>query len=118
VPEALNDYLSLYEPLEARVFVSQIENGLPRHMDTLEIPERIGNASAGLIIADINFDGIDDVVVLHGGFGNRGIAEYSGFVYQGEKFIETNLNAIPLTAIDTERGRIIGYWHGGGILAG
>ena len=93
---------------EAWVFVSVPEypaNGTYRYLYSFEINERLGNASGGVVLADINFDGTKDVLVMQGMHGNQGFSTYEAFLRHGDKYIRVAFD-FPNPSINVERERI------------
>ncbi|MCL2197345.1 MAG: hypothetical protein FWB80_00325 [Defluviitaleaceae bacterium] len=69
------------------LLVSQLHDSTPHHIYTLDIPGRTSTAS-GLIIKDVNDDGMDDIVVQLGRVGQfRNIPYYTTFIYQNGRYI-------------------------------
>jgi hypothetical protein len=98
--------------LEAKVFVSEKRGDEFELLHTLDIPGRIGNASGGLIIADVNFDGRWDILVKQGHFGNQGFVAFSAFIYNDGKYEQNScFSSISNPAIDVENERILSMWR-------
>ena len=93
---------------ETRLFISDIIDGEYLYLVSFEIPERRANASGGLILLDIDFDGINDVLVWLGHEGNQGIITYAAFLSRSYTYIETNFHEIPFPVIDNANERFKG----------
>jgi|GEM_PF-1200427 len=103
-------YWDLYH--EAKIFVSEKRSGEFEPLHILDIHGRIGNATGGLIIADINFDGRRDILVKQGHFGNQGLVNFSAFIYEnGEYAPNESFSQIANPAIDAENERILSTWR-------
>jgi hypothetical protein len=97
---------------EAKLFVSgSIDDEYPPP-ERLDVPNRAGNASGGLLVADVDFDGQNDILVLAGRFGTQGAAGYNCFLARGNGFepCESFLE-IRNPAIDKENKKVLGVWR-------
>jgi len=105
-------YGSWDELHEAKVFVSEKKEGEYYLLQVLDVPGRIGNAFGGLIIADVNFDGQRDILVLQGQFGNQGAATFACFIYDNGVYkLNESFSEIPNPAIDNKNSRILSTWR-------
>ena len=66
------------------------------------------NAARTIILLDVDFDGVADILVFRGHEGNQGVVTYSAFLKRGDTYIQTNFDEIPFPAIDVEGHRIRG----------
>jgi len=93
-----------------RVFVSaQTPDGYTlRH--TLDVPNRTTTASGGLLIADVDFDGAPDILVLDGGLGGMQVLlQYSCFLYRnGAYAFNASFGEIPNPSLDVENRKVLG----------
>ena len=55
-----------------------------------------------IILTDIDFDGVQDVLIFLGNFGNQGAAFYSGFLRRGDSYIRSNFEEIWSPRINRE----------------
>jgi hypothetical protein len=60
----------------AKVFVSEKKDADWQLAKSIDVPGRIDNASGGLILADVNFDGSKDVLVALGKFGTQAMVAF------------------------------------------
>jgi hypothetical protein len=94
---------------ETRVFVSELREGEYACVQTLDVTDRIGNASGGLVIADADFDGVRDVLVLNGSYGAQGLTIYTCFLNRGGVYKKcAGFSDVPNPAIDAENKKILG----------
>lgn len=93
---------------ETMLFVSEFINGEYKCVNSFIIPERRENANGGLILMDVDFDGIKDVLVWLGHEGNQGVIRYSAFLHRGDSFIESNFDGIPSPVVDSRNKKIGG----------
>jgi len=93
---------------ETWLFVSEVVDGIYRYIDSFEIYYRQGNATGGIIFADIDFDGQHDVLVWLGHFGAQGTVAFDGFVRRGDTYARTNFTDIPNPELDMENMRVRG----------
>ena len=93
---------------ETWLFISEKTDSGHRYLQSFEIYMRQGNATGGIIFADIDFDGQDDVLVWLGHFGAQGLVWFDGFVRRGDTYVRTNFAKISNPELDTENMRIRG----------
>jgi len=93
---------------ETRLFISDIVDGEYRYLISFDIPNRRANAYGGLVFTDVDFDGVNDVLVWLGHEGNQGVITYSAFLNRGDTYIVTNFYEIPFPAISCTREKILG----------
>ena len=98
----------VFYTLEAWLFISSINNGEYRYLDSFKIHNRQANAKGGLILLDIDFDGANDVLVWTGNWGTQGLVTYEAFLNRGDSYIATNFEDIPNPRIDRENQKIGG----------
>ena len=94
---------------EAWLFISEISGGEYRYLASFEITGRQSGISGGLSLADVNFDGINDVLIWLGNFGAQGTTRYTAFLNNDSGFIETSFDEIPSPMLDRENQRILGF---------
>lgn len=113
----VTDYISItdsfgYIPHEARLFVSEKRDGEYYLLDILDIPGRFGNASGGLILMDVNFDGHRDILVLRGHSGTQGSVSFTCFIYhEGTYTHNPSFSGISNPRIDAQNQRILSVWR-------
>jgi len=101
-----------YSSLEAVVFVSEYVNGKYHFLESLKIPERVGNLTGGLILSDVNFDGEKDILVTQGHFGAQGLVTFACFIYNnGALKQNTSFSGIPNPAVDGQNKKVLGTWR-------
>jgi len=106
------DYDFWVDMHEVKVFVSQKSEDGYYLIQVLDVPGRIGNASGGLIIADVNFDGQRDILVSQGHFGNQGLVTFACFIYNNGVYkLNESFSDIPNPAIDNENNKILSTWR-------
>lgn len=93
---------------ETMLFISEFIDGEYKYVNSFIIPERRANANGGLILMDVDFDGIKDVLVWLGHEGNQGVIRYSAFLHRGDTFIESNFDGIPFPVVDIKNKKIGG----------
>ncbi|MDR1617192.1 MAG: hypothetical protein LBR98_09320 [Syntrophomonadaceae bacterium] len=97
---------------ETKIFVSEKRNGAYYFLENLDVPGRIDNAAAGLIITDANFDGRKDVLVSQGQFGNQGLARFACFLDgDGSYSLNGGFSDIANPAIDRQSQKILSSWR-------
>jgi len=106
-----SDYWYDYETM---LFISEVSNGSYQYIDSFEITMRLGSAIKGITLIDIDFDGIKDVLVWLGSFGNQGAMVYDAFLNRENSYIETNFAEILNPAINTQDGSIRGSTRNSG----
>ena len=65
---------------ETMLFISEFIDDEYKFVANFVIPERRENASGGLMLMDIDFDGVKDILVWLGHEGNQGVIRYSAFL--------------------------------------
>jgi len=101
-----------YSSLEAIVFVSEYRNGEYQLLESLIVPERVGNLTSGLILSDVNFDGEKDILVSQGQFGVQGLVTFACFLYNNGVYeLNTSFLYIPNPAIDVQNKKVLGSWR-------
>ena len=96
------------ESHEAKVFISEYRGGGHYLLGILDVPGRISNASGGLILTDVNFDGHRDILVMQGHFGNQGYVTFACFIYhEGTYTLNPSFSEIPNPANDSQNQRIL-----------
>ena len=101
-----------YEAYETSVFVSAHEDNSYRLLDSLDVPGRTGNASGGLILTDVNFDGVNDILVNEGHFGSQGLIRYTCYLNRGGTYkLNESFSDISNPALDTENKKVLGCWR-------
>lgn len=94
------------------LYIHRLEKGQIRLVQTVAIPQRIGNASAGLHYFDADFDGNSDILVLNGGFGAQFASFYTCLLWRDGRFVEDpSFAEIPNPGIDAENRLILGTWR-------
>ena len=104
---------------ETMLFISELIDDEYKFVASFAISERRENASGGLILMDIDFDGVKDILVWLGHEGNQGVIRYSAFLNRGDTFVESNFDGIPFPVIDSENkkfGGTIRNWAASHIL--
>ena len=105
-----------WECFETWVFVSQLENGVYHYIDSFEIEGMIRNFRGdGFIIIDVDFDGVNDVLVwLYQGRNSM----ITAFVNRGDSYVKTNFTEIPNPSVEIQGRRIRGSYSFGGMVRG
>jgi preprotein translocase subunit SecE len=97
---------------ESRLIVSVPENGEFHYLYCFEVPGRTQNASGGLIIADVNFDGRNDILIKQGHFGNQGFVLYTCFFFFFFFYVlNRSFSSIRNPSLDTTNSRILTSWR-------
>ena len=102
---------------DIKIFVSKLEGEEYQLQQVLQNKEgedghNYGNGmpGGGLYLVDANFDGMDDILVHNGDWGDRGNSFYSCFLYNGEEYeLCESFNGIPNPQVDTKRKQILAY---------
>jgi len=66
------------------------------------------NIAAGVVLLDVDFDGVTDVLLFRGHQGNQGVVTYFAFLKRSGRYVPTNFDEIPFPTIDVEGHRIMG----------
>lgn len=100
------------EYLETKVFISELTGGIPQLKEVIDVEKRIGNASGGLHVVDVDFDGNDDILVENGHYGAQYATAYSCFLSRDGKYVYyPGFSDILNPAIDGESQKILGCWR-------
>ena len=95
---------------ETWLFISELSsNGEYRYLSSFEITGRRCGIVGGLYLTDINFDGVNDVLVWLGRFGAQYATLYAAFLSYGDSYIATSFDEIPNPMLDRENRRISGF---------
>jgi len=89
------------------VFVSRLVDGEYQYLDSFEVPRRSSHIRGGFGVADIDFDGVKDILVNEGGWeGFRGLHTFRAFLNRGDVFVELEgrFPSSSSSSIDFERG--------------
>lgn len=63
----------------------------------------------GLYLVDVNFDGLDDILVCNGAFGKYLLSEYNCYLFDGEEYrLCKSFDGIFEPVIDPERKQVLG----------
>ena len=101
-----------YEGYEAKVFLSEIRNDAYYFLNSYPVQGRIGNASGGLILTDINFDGHKDILVSQGHFGAQGSVTFACYLGSDDTYIlNDSFSKIANPALDVQNHRILSTWR-------
>lgn len=101
---------------DVKIFVSKLEGDEYQLQQVIqnEVGDSYGNAmnEEGLYLMDVNFDGMNDILVHDGFYGSRDHSYYSCYLYNGEEYelCESFLN-ISNPSVDTERKQVLGYMY-------
>jgi len=93
---------------ESKLVISDIIDGEYHYLVSFAIPERRANATGGLILVDVDFDGVKDVLVWLGREGNQGFVTYAAFLSRGHTYIETNFHWITNPTINSTKEKVMG----------
>lgn len=97
---------------EAKLLILEKDGEAYHILDLLDVPGRIGNASGGLILADVDFDGEDDILVKRGHLGNQGFVTYTCFLKQKNKYIlNDEFSRILNPSLDEKNKKILSAWR-------
>ena len=97
---------------ETKVFISEMRNNEYHFLDVINMTNRIVNASGGLILADANFDGQKDILVLQGHFGAQYAAVYDCFLSDdGTYKLNESFSKISNPALDYQNKQVLSTWR-------
>ena len=97
---------------EAKVFVSEKREDEYYFLYSYEVTGRIGNASGGLILKDINFDGQKDILVSLGHFGNQAFVKFTCFLKKNETYeLNKSFSKITNPSLDMQNQQVLSTWR-------
>ena len=101
---------------DVKIFVSKREGDEYKLQQVIqnEVGDSYGHAMKedGIYLMDVNFDGMNDILIHDGSYGARGHSYYSCYLYNGEEYeLCKSFFDIPNPSIDTERKQILGYLY-------
>ena len=94
---------------ETMLFISELIDDEYKFVASFVIPDRRENASGGLVLMDIDFDDVKDILVWLGRDGNHGVIYYSAFLHRGDTFIESDFDGFPNPVVDSENKKLGGF---------
>jgi len=96
---------------ETKLFVSEKRDNGYRCSSSFVVPGRY-NASGGLILTDVNFDGQKDILVLLGCFGNQAAAKYACYLCDGGTYrICESFSDILNPSVDVQNKRVLSTYR-------
>lgn len=105
----VNEYDECYE---TRLFISEQDGDAFRLIECLEVPGRIANASGGLLLADVDYDGQKDILIKRGHFGNQGLVTYTCFLKRGDEYVlNESFSEIANPSLDQENRMVLSAWR-------
>jgi len=97
---------------ETRLFISEMRNDEYHFLDGFEVPGRTQNATGGLILVDVDFDGHRDILVLLGSFGNQAAAMYACFIYDNGTYnYNASFSELMNPSLDVQNRRVLSTWR-------
>ncbi len=124
VSNKIDEANEFYNNLDSKLFISKVEKGNKELLQIIDDVFRINNATGGLFLEDVNFDGKKDILIKTGHHGNQWYVTYNCYLFDGEKYVKnSNFEKIINASIDYTNKRILSAWrnysasHGWGIYA-
>ena len=97
---------------EAKVFISERRMDEYHLLCSFDVQGCGENAAGGLILTDVNFDGINDILVCQGHFGAQGMVRYACYLGSNGAFeLNESFSEIANPSLDTKNRRVLSTWR-------
>jgi len=97
---------------EAKLIISEQSGNEYRYIGSFDVPDRAADASGGLILADADFNGEDDILIKQGHFGTQGLVTFVCFLKRGDSYsLNDSFSHIANPSLDKENCKVLSTWR-------